>query len=94
MASYSLLGALAGFRYSAVERTLWFGPQLSTRPFKSFFSTASGFGTIALDERSVSIQMIEGELPIEKLALTVGGETRLLDWKVTARPNAAASKSV
>jgi uncharacterized protein (DUF608 family) len=94
MASYSLLGALAGFRYSAVERTLWFGPQLNTRPFKSFFSTASGFGTIALNERSVSIQMIEGELPIEKLALTVGGETRLLDWKVTARPNAAASKSV
>jgi hypothetical protein len=38
--------------------------------------------------------MIEGELPIEKLTLTVGGETRSFDWKVTARPNAAASKSI
>ena len=37
MASYALLGALAGFRYSAVERTLWFGPQLSVRPFKTLF---------------------------------------------------------
>ncbi len=38
--------------------------------------------------------MIEGELPIEKLALTVGGETKVLDWKVTARTNAAVMKSV
>jgi hypothetical protein len=94
MASYSLLGALAGFRYSAVERTLWFGPQLNIRPFKSFFSTAFGFGTIGLDDRSVSIQMIEGELPIEKLVLTVGGEARVLEWKVTVSPSAAAAKSI
>jgi uncharacterized protein (DUF608 family) len=94
MASYSLLGALSGFRYSAVERTLWFGPRLNIRPFKSFFSAASGFGVIALDGRSVSVQMIEGELPIEKLALTLGAETRMLDWKVTARPGAAAIKSI
>ncbi len=94
MSSYALMGALSGFRYSAVEKTLWFGPQLNVRPFKSFFSTASGFGTIELDGRSVKVEMIEGELPIEKLALTVGGETRLLDWKVTARTNAAAVKSV
>jgi len=85
MASYSLLGALAGFRYSAVERTLWFGPQLNIRPFRCFFSTATGFGAIGLDGWTVSVRMIEGELAIEKLALTVGGETRLLDWKVTAR---------
>ncbi len=38
MASYALLGALAGFRYSAAQRTLWFGPQLSVRPFKTFFA--------------------------------------------------------
>jgi hypothetical protein len=94
MSSYALLGALSGFRYSAVERTLWFGPRLNIRPFKSFFSTASGFGAIGLDGRSVWVEMIEGELPIEKLALTVGSETRLLDWKVTARPNAAAIKSI
>ncbi len=94
MSSYSLLGALSGFRYSAVERALWFGPQLDVRPFKSFFSTALGFGTIALDHRSVSIQLIEGELPVEKLALTVGGETRMLDWNVTIRPDTAAIKSI
>jgi hypothetical protein len=94
MASYSLLPALAGFRYSAVERTLWFGPQLSIRPFASFFSTAFGFGVIALDDRAISIRMIEGELSVEKLALTVGGKTSSIDWKTTARPDAAAIKSI
>jgi hypothetical protein len=94
MSSYALMGALSGFRYSAVEKTLWFGPQLNVRPFRSFFSTASGFGTISLDGHSVKVEMIEGELSIEKLALTVGGETKLLDWKVTARTNAAVVKSI
>ena len=94
MSSYVLLGALSGFRYSAVEMILWFGPQLNIRLFKSFFSTASGFSVIALDSRSVRVEMMEGELPIEKLALTVGGETRVIDWKVIARTNAAAVKVI
>ncbi len=94
MASYSLLGALSGFRYSAVERTLWFGPQLRVRPFKSFFSTAFGFGTIELGEKSVSIQVVEGELAIERLSLSDEKGERLLDWKVTVRPDSAAIKSI
>jgi len=52
MASYALPGALSGFRYSAAEKTLWF---------------SCGFGTVALDERVVSIHIVEGELPVEKL---------------------------
>jgi uncharacterized protein (DUF608 family) len=94
MSSYSLLGALSGFRYSAVEKKLWFGPQLNVRPFKCFFAAASGFGTIGLDERFVRVEMIEGALPIETLALTLDGDIRLLDWEVTARTNAAAVKAI
>jgi hypothetical protein len=93
MASYSLLGALAGFRYSAVQRTLWFGPQLSIRPFRTFFSTTSGFGTIVLDVRSLTIRVLEGELVVEKLLLTDGSQTRILEWKSTARPDAPAIKT-
>ncbi|MGD0731070.1 MAG: GH116 family glycosyl hydrolase [Terracidiphilus sp.] len=94
MSSYSLLGALSGFRYSAVERKLWFGPRLSVRPFRSFFSTAAGFGAIELDDRSVRVEMMEGELRIEKLSLTLGAETRLLDWKTTVRANVPAIKEI
>ena len=53
MASYALLAAWSGFRYSAVERTLWFGPArtVGTKAFQTFFSAASGYGTIRLDAK-------------------------------------------
>jgi uncharacterized protein (DUF608 family) len=92
MSSYALLGALSGFRYSAVERTLWFAPRLKTQPFQCFFSTASGFGTIALHNRTVSIHLIEGELPIERLVF--GDNPSPLEWKVTVRPDAVQTKTI
>jgi len=93
MASYALLSALAGFRYSAVQRTLWFGPQLSIRPFKTFFCTSSGFGTISLDGRSIRIQMLEGEMTVEKLVLADGNMTKTLEWKTKVRPDAPGIKT-
>ena len=94
MSSYALLGALSGFRYSAAQRTLWFAPQLSIRPFKTFFSTASGFGTIALDARTLRIQMLEGDLQLEKLVLHEGTQSKTLEWKTTVRPDAPAIKTL
>jgi hypothetical protein len=94
MASYALLGALSGFRYSAVQKTLWFGPQLSIRPFKAFFSTASGFGTIELGDQSLSVQLLEGVLQLEKLVLTHGEQNRTLEWKATIQSGAAATMKI
>jgi hypothetical protein len=92
MASYALLGALAGFRYSAAKQTLWFDPQLSVRPFKTFFCTATGFGTISLDARTLRIQMLEGELPLENLVMANGSQASILEWKTTVRPKRPRSK--
>jgi hypothetical protein len=94
MSSYALLGALSGFRYSAVERTLWFAPRLKARPFRSFFSTATGYGTIALHDRTVSVRIIEGQLAIEKLVFADGDAQHSLDWKVSVTPKSVASKSL
>jgi uncharacterized protein (DUF608 family) len=94
MASYVLLGALSGFRYSAVQKTLWFGPQLSIRPFKTFFSTASGFGTIELGYQSLSVQLLEGTLQLEKLVLTHREQNRSLEWKATIQSGAAATMKI
>jgi hypothetical protein len=89
MSSYALLGALSGFRYSAVERTLWFAPRLKTRPFQCFFSTASGFGTISLHDRTVTVNIIEGELSIDKAIVTDGeGLPRTFPTKSVASPDA------
>ena len=94
MASYALLGALSGFRYSAVQKTIWFGPKLQNRPFRSFFSTAFAFGTIELDAESVRIHVIEGELPVEKLVLAGESGEEILDWNITIRPETDAVKPI
>jgi hypothetical protein len=94
MASYSLLSALSGFRYSAVQRTLWFGPRLRVRPFETFFCSASGFGIISLGDGRLRIQMFEGEMAVEKLVLADEHQTRTLEWKTTIRPDAPGIKTL
>jgi uncharacterized protein (DUF608 family) len=94
MSSYALLPALSGFRYSAVDRTLHFGPKLNARPFTAFFSTASAYGTITLTPTEISVRVLEGQLPVEKLILTRDGTPHPLDWKVTADPTRPAVKAL
>ncbi len=84
MASNALLGSLSGFRYSAAKKTLWLGPKLTAKKFKTFFSTASGFGTITLTDGAITIEMIEGRLAVDKLYLTFGGKTKTLDCSLVA----------
>ena len=85
MASYALLGALSGFRYSAVERAVWLAPKVSPKSFTVFFSTESGFGTITLADGQITIHVVEGALEVDMVHLTLDGETRDLPWGVTVR---------
>lgn len=78
MASYALLYALSGFRYSAPDRTLYLEPRLDVRPFRSFFSTASGWGTITIQDDAVAVEVIEGNLALDRILLTQHGETRAI----------------
>jgi len=69
MSSYALLLAFSGFRYSAVEGKLWLKPQLEGSQYKSFFSTASGWGLLTLQNDSLSIDMKAGELAVKQLCV-------------------------
>ena len=86
LSSYALLQSLSGFRYSAAEKTLWFGPKSAERPFKCFFSAASGFGTIALDAEQLTITVIEGKLDVKTIHLTAGDTERSFTPGATAAP--------
>lgn len=85
MASYGLLIALSGFRYSAPEKTLYLKPQLDADPFEVFFSTATGWGTIRIRGREVMVRMEEGYLDIQKLVLEKDGTTTTVHPAVTAK---------
>jgi hypothetical protein len=94
MSSFALVGALSGFRYSAVDKTLHFGPKLKVHPFVSFFSTASGYGTISLEGHTVTVTIIEGELAIENLNFTDAEGMHASAWKVIAKPGTPASTNI
>jgi hypothetical protein len=89
MASYGLLAALSGFRYSLATKTLCFGPRIDRNPFKVFFSTAGGYGTMALiDKERLEINMLEGQLAIDRLQLAIDGQIRELSPGVVAHAGA------
>ncbi|MBT4138577.1 MAG: hypothetical protein HOE48_11715 [Candidatus Latescibacteria bacterium] len=70
LASYAVLNSLAGFNYSRAKKTLSLSPKLQNKRFRTFISTATGFGTLTLTKTQLTIDMIEGELEVEKLSIT------------------------
>ena len=83
MSSYALLGALSGFRYSAATGTLHFGPRRGEERFRTFFSTACGWGTISLSKGRLTVHVTEGELQIDSVVFEAGGRTKRIAWGVT-----------
>jgi len=69
MSSYALLLAFSGFRYSAVEGKLWLKPQIKGDWYRTFFSTASGWGLLTLEHDSLSIDMKAGQLAVRQLCV-------------------------
>lgn len=91
LSSYALLGALSGFRYSAVEKTLWFAPKLSHRPFRCFFSAATGFGAITLTPGTLQILVVEGSLEVKRVVLNPGEGEKEHTWDIKAQPGSPAT---
>ncbi|HEX8234800.1 MAG TPA: GH116 family glycosyl hydrolase [Abditibacteriaceae bacterium] len=92
MSSYALLQALSGFRYSAVDKTLWFGPKTEAKPFRSFFCTQSGYGTITLDEKGLTVEVLEGKLAIQTLCLMRDTTESKFDWDVVVQAGQRVSR--
>lgn len=61
LASYSLLQALTGVRYDAVDETLYVDSKVGDS-FKSFISTNTGFGTVELKNNEILLTVFYGEI--------------------------------
>lgn len=68
LSSYSLLQALSGVRYDAVEKTLYICPRVKG-DFTSFISTDTGFGTVTLKDNIPSVDVKYGEIDIDTYIL-------------------------
>ena len=85
MASFALLQACSGCRYSAVTRTLWLSPKLPARPWRSPLFAATGYATVRLDDDAVHVEPIDGTLAVDRLVLGDGPGRRTIDVGRTAR---------
>jgi len=72
MASYGLIQGLTGVRYDAVDRVLYIDSRVGN-DFKSFLSTATGFGSVGLKDGKPFVDMAMGSIDIQKTV--VSGKT-------------------
>ena len=74
MSSYGLLQGLTGVRYDAVDHILYIDSKIGD--FESFISTETGFGNVSLQKGKASLNMVYGNLDVEKVIVS-GAEQRL-----------------
>jgi hypothetical protein len=66
MSSYALLQGLTGARYDAIEKTLYLNPSIQG-DFRSFISTATGYGTVGLKGGKPFLEVKSGTIEVKKI---------------------------
>jgi uncharacterized protein (DUF608 family) len=66
MSSYGLLQGLSGARYDAVEKVLYLQPSLAG-DFRSFFSTATGYGTVGVKNGKPFFDVKHGKVEVREI---------------------------
>jgi non-lysosomal glucosylceramidase len=73
LASWSVLMALSGFRYSAVDQHLAFAPAIHSRDFRCFFAAGEAWGVysqkVETSSQMVRLEILNGDLGLRSLSL-------------------------
>ncbi|MFA6473050.1 MAG: GH116 family glycosyl hydrolase, partial [Candidatus Latescibacterota bacterium] len=76
MSAWSVLPALTGFQYSAVEKSLAFAPRIKADNFKTFWSTGNGWGTFSQKKTArglhAKISLAQGTMVLGTITLSQG----------------------
>jgi uncharacterized protein (DUF608 family) len=67
LSSWSLIQALSGAHYSAIDRSLTFAPQAGVR--RGFVAAGRAWGTVTFDGPAVTLDIAMGELPLQVFGL-------------------------
>ncbi len=68
LSSYGMFQGLTGVRFDAVDKTLHVDSKVGD--FTSFLSTENGFGTVSLAVGKVSLNVVHGKIPVEKVNIS------------------------
>ncbi len=98
MSSWSVLLALAGFQYSALEKRLTLVPVVNTRDFRCFFSSGNCWGVFTQEKRDrsqvVTIEVKKGMLEIARLGIdSESGIKALTVWLSGIRVDAKMQRA-
>lgn len=85
LASWALLPALSGVRYSAADRTLWIAPKTAKRPYRAYLGSGGSFGTITLGKSFISVDLASGALALDLVVI----DGRTVHWGVRAEAGTA-----
>lgn len=89
MASWAALLALSGFRYHGAEKSVVAQPRIQPQRFSSFWSTASGWGSVSQVRRETglrfSLSVAYGSLECRSVTLTATGPAAASSAKLGAR---------
>jgi hypothetical protein len=76
LASWSVLMALSGYRYSAIDQELAFSPVMNSEDFRCFYAAGSAWGLYSQQtqnaSRAIRLEVSHGELPLRLLTLKSG----------------------
>jgi len=97
MASWAAVLALSGFQYSAVEKRLALQPRLPRRSFRSFWSVAAAWGTVAQTRTNGQlrsrIEVSEGHLELASLEVNAGAGASAKTVRVDVAARRVATKA-
>jgi uncharacterized protein (DUF608 family) len=65
MASYALMQGYTGVRYDALTKTLY-AAKNNANSYKTFLSTATGYGNVVMDNGKITVKVISGKIDIER----------------------------
>ncbi len=68
MSSFGLIQGLTGARYDAVDKTLYLDPKIHGN-FRSFLSTATGYGTVGMKNGKPFLDVREGTIEVKKVVV-------------------------
>jgi len=68
LASYSLIQGYTGVRYDAISKTL-FANTKNTKNYTAFLSTATGYGTVRMNNGEVSVHPVEGMIDVQHIVV-------------------------
>jgi uncharacterized protein (DUF608 family) len=69
MSSYGLIQGLTGARYDAIDRTLFIDSKVGPN-FRSFLSTATGYGTVGLKAGKPFLEVKSGVIDVQKTVVS------------------------